>query len=267
MPDDLHELSALYALDVLEADERARFEEHLAGCDRCATELAGLEGRRDGTRVRRGAAAAGRVALADPDSRARGALERRRPGEPSLTRASTAVALAVAASAAAVGFGIWAATLHHSLSRERAATSVLRDPHARHIDLQGTPGELVVAPSGDAVLTVALPSPPKGKHLRSVGREPGGEVRGCVRGRPRQTFASRSARCARDGHARAESGASKHRRRSRSCARVRDARTVRARRSFSFPATCTRSCPSALHVTKQRGRESCTQQSDSGGLR
>ena len=34
MPDDLHELSALYALDLLDADERARFEEHLAECDR-----------------------------------------------------------------------------------------------------------------------------------------------------------------------------------------------------------------------------------------
>ena len=43
MPDDLHELSALYALDVLDADERARFEEHLADCDRCTTDLAGLK--------------------------------------------------------------------------------------------------------------------------------------------------------------------------------------------------------------------------------
>ena len=43
MPDDLHDLSALYALDVLDAAERARFEEHLAGCDRCTTDLAGLQ--------------------------------------------------------------------------------------------------------------------------------------------------------------------------------------------------------------------------------
>jgi hypothetical protein len=75
---------------------------------------------------------------------------------------SVAAVVAVAASAAAVGFGIWAATLHHSLASERAATKVLRDPLARHIPLQGTPGQLVVAPSGEAVLTVALPKPPKG---------------------------------------------------------------------------------------------------------
>ena len=35
MPDELHELSALYALDVLDADERARFEAHLAECELC----------------------------------------------------------------------------------------------------------------------------------------------------------------------------------------------------------------------------------------
>jgi hypothetical protein len=75
---------------------------------------------------------------------------------------SAAVAFAVAASAAAVGFGTWAATLHHSLNQERSATSVLRDPLSRHIDVKGTPGELVVAPSGDAVLTVSLPAPPRG---------------------------------------------------------------------------------------------------------
>ncbi|WP_030614472.1 zf-HC2 domain-containing protein [Streptomyces sclerotialus] len=33
-----------YALGVLDADHAARFEEHLAGCDRCATELDGLLG-------------------------------------------------------------------------------------------------------------------------------------------------------------------------------------------------------------------------------
>ena len=42
MTDDLHELSALYALDVLEAPERARFEAHLADCDRCSSELDSL---------------------------------------------------------------------------------------------------------------------------------------------------------------------------------------------------------------------------------
>ena len=162
MPDDLHELSALYALDVLDADERARFEEHLAACDRCTSELAGL---RD---------AATALAFVDgpaPPAALRGRILTAARAEPSNVVAlptrrsavtSAAVAFAVAASAAAVGFGIWAATLHHSLAQERSATSVLRDPLSRHVTLQGKPGELVVAPSGDAVLTVSLPSPPKG---------------------------------------------------------------------------------------------------------
>ena len=41
MADNPHELSALYALDVLDDEERARYEEHLAGCERCQSELAG----------------------------------------------------------------------------------------------------------------------------------------------------------------------------------------------------------------------------------
>jgi hypothetical protein len=77
--------------------------------------------------------------------------------------ASAATAFAVAASAAAVGLGIWAASLHHSLSNARAANRVLGDPSSRHIAVQGAKGELVVAPSGAAVLAVHLPSPPKGK--------------------------------------------------------------------------------------------------------
>jgi anti-sigma factor RsiW len=163
MTDDLHELSALYALDVLDAPERARFEAHLAGCDRCSSELDALRG------------AAMSLAFVDesipppPGLRDRVLAAARDEGQnvvPLRSRRSLAVSVAavvaVAASAAAVGFGIWAATLHHSLASERAATKVLRDPLARHIPLRGTRGELVVAPSGEAVLTVGLPKPPKG---------------------------------------------------------------------------------------------------------
>lgn len=37
--EDLHELTAAYALDALDADERGVYEEHLATCDRCREEL------------------------------------------------------------------------------------------------------------------------------------------------------------------------------------------------------------------------------------
>ncbi len=39
---DLHHLIAPYALDALEADERSRFEAHLAQCDHCRVELVGF---------------------------------------------------------------------------------------------------------------------------------------------------------------------------------------------------------------------------------
>lgn len=40
--EDLHELVAGYALDVLDADDRQAFESHLAACERCRAEFAGL---------------------------------------------------------------------------------------------------------------------------------------------------------------------------------------------------------------------------------
>jgi anti-sigma-K factor RskA len=40
--DDLHDLTAAYALDALDEDDRRAFEEHLGDCDDCRTELASL---------------------------------------------------------------------------------------------------------------------------------------------------------------------------------------------------------------------------------
>jgi anti-sigma factor RsiW len=161
--DDLHELSALYALDVLDRDERDRFEAHLAECARCRDELGGLRDAASALAFVDGPAppAALRVRILDA---ARAEPQNVVPLRSRRSIAtSVAAVVAVAATAAAVGFGIWAATLHDSLSQERAATRVLRNPQARHIRLEGTPGELVVTPSGDAVLTVQLPEPPAGR--------------------------------------------------------------------------------------------------------
>ena len=163
MADDLHTLSAPYALDALSAEERARFEAHLETCERCRAELAGLQD----------AAASLAFVVEGPAPPAElrasilAAARSERPNVVPLRRrslfASAATAAAVAATAAAVGVGIWATSLHHSLSRERAAVRVLADPDARHVRVQGAKGELVVAPSGTAVLAVRLPPPPRGK--------------------------------------------------------------------------------------------------------
>jgi anti-sigma-K factor RskA len=183
MADDLHELSALYALDVLSGEERTRFEEHLDECDRCRAELAGL---RD---------AASSLAFAvegpapPPELRERiieavGA-ERQNvvPFRPRRSFAvSVAAATAVAASAAAVALGIWAASLHKSLAHERATISVITDPRARRVPLHGAPGQLVVAPSGDAVLSVELPKLPKGKTYEAWVADPSVQPAGVFSG-------------------------------------------------------------------------------------
>jgi anti-sigma factor RsiW len=163
MTDDLHELSALYALDVLDRDERDRFEAHLEECERCRDELGELRDAASALAFVEGPAppAALRDRILDAARAEPLNVVPLRPRRGIAT--SVAAVVAVAATAAAVAFGIWAATLHHSLSQERAVTNVLRDPNARHITLQGRPGELVVAPSGDAVLTVRLPLPPPGR--------------------------------------------------------------------------------------------------------
>jgi anti-sigma-K factor RskA len=42
MSDDIHALSGAYAVDALDDDERAQFEQHLAGCSACQAEVASL---------------------------------------------------------------------------------------------------------------------------------------------------------------------------------------------------------------------------------
>jgi len=126
MADDLHDLSALYALDALDGEERGRFEAHLDDCERCRTELNGL----------RGAAGALAFAVAGPappaELRSRILDAARAEGQnvvPFRPRRSVAVsvaaAVAVAATAAAVALGLWAASLDHSLA---VRTGRLADP-------------------------------------------------------------------------------------------------------------------------------------------
>jgi anti-sigma-K factor RskA len=43
MTNDIHALSGAYAVDALDDDERAQFEQHLAGCETCQAEVASLQ--------------------------------------------------------------------------------------------------------------------------------------------------------------------------------------------------------------------------------
>jgi anti-sigma-K factor RskA len=161
---ELHSLVAPYALDALdEADERT-FEDHLALCEQCRVELAGLR------------EAAASLAYMTPPTAPPAQLKERileqarseRPNVVALHRrrnwtAPLAAAAAVAA-ALAVGFGIWGATRS---TGQNAFASVLSQPGAKVIKMGGGSGVLAVAPDGRAALAVRLPHAPSGKTYQA----------------------------------------------------------------------------------------------------
>jgi anti-sigma-K factor RskA len=148
---ELHDLAPAYALGVLDDDERAAFDAHLASCATCRAEIESL-----------GDAAAA-LAYAAEGPEPPNALKQRiveaavaeRGRVVPLRRRWTPQVIAVSAVAAAlaIGLGLWA-TLGTSTPGSRAQT----------VALQGAVGTLDVSASGDAVLTVQNLKPaPAGK--------------------------------------------------------------------------------------------------------
>jgi anti-sigma factor RsiW len=174
---DIHELTAGYALDALDPADRAAFEYHLPGCERCQEELAsfwdvtsalalGADPARPGAGLRERILAEARaerqtVVPLEP--------HRRRLVQPVLVSA-TAIAAAVA-----IGVGIYAISLHNQLSDTRSAltaqgrgAAVLADPTATTVSLQSGSGRLVVARGGTAVLVLDdLRAAPAGKTYQA----------------------------------------------------------------------------------------------------
>lgn len=169
---DVHDLTAAYTLDALDADERGAYEAHLGSCERCREELAEL-GDTAGAlawAVRSPAPPTElRERILEAAAAERGNVVPLPMRRPWLVRA-TAAAAAVAACAA-VGLGVWAATLSHSLNEERSARAaeaqamqVLADPASRRIPLVGGAGSVAVDPTGRGVLVVRrLPLAPEGR--------------------------------------------------------------------------------------------------------
>lgn len=151
------ELTAAYALDALDAPDEREFEAHLRRCASCREEVNAL-----------GDAAAGLAyglpapapppglrdrVLAIPREDRGTVVAFRRRREVVVT--SAAALVAVAASIAAVGFGLHARALGRDVAEQRSALSVLTDPRARQIAVPGTAGNVVVAPDGKAALVVS----------------------------------------------------------------------------------------------------------------
>jgi anti-sigma-K factor RskA len=174
METGIHELTAGYALDALDAEERRTYEAHLPDCERCREELASFWS------VTEALAVAASGPSPGDDLRARiltGAraepqvvvpFEPRRRGQRFVPVLS---AVAAVAAIVAIGLGLWGARLsddldstRSALRQAREAAAVVAEPDARTVALQAGSGRLVVAPDGRAALVLsALDPAPAGK--------------------------------------------------------------------------------------------------------
>lgn len=164
MQEGLHSLVAPYALDALDDDEERGFEEHLATCERCREELAGL-------REAAASLAYGAAGPAPPAALKERILEQARAERQNVTslprrrRSWVAPVAAAAALAAAVvlGVGVWSAT--RPSTRDPLA-SVLAKSGAKLLPMGGR-GVVAVAPDGSAALALTVPPAPKGKDYEA----------------------------------------------------------------------------------------------------
>jgi anti-sigma-K factor RskA len=161
--DDLHELTAGYALDALDPGEHERYEEHLATCERCREELQGFW-------QATGALAYAAGGPAPPPSLRERILEQARSERPNvvpLRRRATLPVLSASAAVAAVAalaLGLWALSLSRDLDDARGKVAILGDPNAQSFASANGEASLVVTPAGEAALVVRRLAPaPEGK--------------------------------------------------------------------------------------------------------
>jgi anti-sigma factor RsiW len=185
METGIHELTAGYALDALDADERATYEAHLSGCESCQQELASFWQTTEALAVAASGPAPSPALreriLADvrvePPQNVVPLESRRHRLAPALG------AVAAVAAVVALGVGLWGANVssklddtRSALERSEATAAVLADPGAQSIGLQAGEGRLVVGADGRAVLVVdGLDPAPTGKTYE-MWIVPGGNI-------------------------------------------------------------------------------------------
>src|SRR5215208_2564308 len=148
---DPHSLVAPYALHALDDEECRAFEQHLAVCERCREELAGLK-------EAAASLAYGAAGPAPPPELRERILTQARSERanvaslPQRRRSWTAplAAAAAVAAAVAIGLSVWTATRPASTN---AFTSVLAQAGSRVITM-GDEGTLAVAPDGKAAIAL-----------------------------------------------------------------------------------------------------------------
>ena len=173
MEHGVHELTAAYALDALDDEERRAYEEHLPGCETCRDELASFwevtaalaletTGPKPRPELR------DRI-LASVQAEPQKVVPLRRRYAFPATR--VAAAAAAVAAVVAIALGAWAASLHgrlgdanDRLAVERSNLSLVSDPTARQVAFATGEGRLVVGAGGRAVMIVdGLTRAPAGK--------------------------------------------------------------------------------------------------------
>jgi anti-sigma-K factor RskA len=187
---DDHDLTAAYALDALDADERARYESHLATCERCREELQGF------WQVSGSLARAAGGPAPPPELRERilaAAREERQNVVPLRPRRSRVLpAVAAVAAVALLAVGAWGVSLSRELDDAERLTAVLGDPNARTVASSEGHANLVVTPAGDAALIVRMLAPaPEGKDYEIWVLEDGVPQRAGLFERPGPTLLER----------------------------------------------------------------------------
>jgi anti-sigma-K factor RskA len=160
---DLHELTAGYALDALDADEQEQYEAHLASCEPCRDELQGFWQ----VSAALGRAAGGPQPPAALRTRILEQARSERPNVVPLRRRITLPVLsstAAVAAVAAIAVGIWAVGLARELDDAKDELAVIGDPNAQVFESAKGEASLFVRPSGEAALVVRRLTPaPEGK--------------------------------------------------------------------------------------------------------
>jgi anti-sigma factor RsiW len=185
METGIHELTAGYALDALDPEERSAYEAHLPGCEHCQQELESFWTTTEALAVAASgpapsAALRERIVAdvhAEPRQNVVAFEPRRRRVAPVLG------AVAAVAAVVALAIGLWASSLSSeldetraALARQQAAVQVLGDSEAQSVALQAGDGRLVVGADGKAVLVLdGLDPAPAGKTYE-MWIAPGGDI-------------------------------------------------------------------------------------------
>jgi anti-sigma factor RsiW len=152
-PRDLHELTAAYALDALDATDVAAYEAHLGQCERCREELATLSEAATALAWATDAPAPParlRASILDAAAAERGNVVPLPLRKPWVYRATAS--FAAVAACIAVGLGVWVAT---SSTTTRSVSAVLVVGNDRHATLQVS--GLASAPAGKTYEAWVIP--------------------------------------------------------------------------------------------------------------